>query len=88
MSQYWFRAKTYGYGATPTTWQGWVAVAAYLAVFMALTVSLLTVPAGVPAIAKAWQVGTWIVLVGVMTFSFVRIARAKTDGQLRWRWGK
>ena len=88
MSQYWFSAKTDGYGATPTTWQGWVAVAAYLAVFVAITVSLLTVPVGVPAAAKAWQVGTWIVLVGVMTFSFVRVAGAKTDGQLRWRWRK
>ena len=87
MSQYWFRAS-YGYGAMPTTWQGWVAVVVYLVVFIAITVSLLRVPVGVPDAAKAWQVGTWIVFVGVMTFSFVRVARAKTDGQLRWRWGK
>ena len=88
MSQFWFKPKTYGYGATPTTWQGWLAVAAYVAVLIALTVSLLTVPSGVPSAVKAWQIGTWVILVSVMTFSFVRFSRAKTDGQWRWRWGK
>jgi hypothetical protein len=24
MPRYWFRQKTFGYGATPNTWQGWV----------------------------------------------------------------
>ena len=23
MTEYWFRPKRYGYGATPVTWQGW-----------------------------------------------------------------
>jgi len=29
MSQYWFKPKTYGYGATPSGWKGWAAVAIY-----------------------------------------------------------
>ncbi len=26
----WFKAKKYGWGWTPTTWQGWVVIAVYL----------------------------------------------------------
>ena len=88
MSQFWFKPKSYGYGATPAAWQGWAAVAAYLAVIGALTFSLLSIPSEVPQAAKAWQLGSWCVLVGVITFSFIRISRAKTDGQWSWRWGK
>ena len=88
MSQYWFKPKTYGYGATPASWQGWVAVAAYVAVVCALTFSLLSVPAGVPQSVKAWQIGTWAMVVGIVTFSFVCFTRAKTDGQWTWRWRK
>lgn len=27
---HWFRRKTYGYGWTPSTWQGWLMVTAYV----------------------------------------------------------
>jgi hypothetical protein len=88
MSQYWFRAKTYGYGATPSNWRGWAATAAFVGMVVALTMSLLALPADMPAGPAAWQVGTWAVLVALLTLGFVRICRAKTDGQWSWRWGK
>jgi hypothetical protein len=37
----WFRPKTYGYGATPSSWQGWLAVAAFLAVEVGLAWAIL-----------------------------------------------
>jgi hypothetical protein len=87
MSQYWFRPKTYGYGATPTGWQGWAAVAGYLAVILAITLPLMAWPADMPASPKIWQIATWAIFVAAMTIGFVRFTRAKTDGQWKWRWG-
>lgn len=34
MNQKWFRRKTYGYGWTPATWQGWVLTGAYVLVIL------------------------------------------------------
>jgi len=49
MTEYWFRPKTYGYGATPVNWKGWasslVAVVALLVVFRLF---VLPVPGGAP----------------------------------------
>jgi hypothetical protein len=30
----WFKAKRYGWGWTPVTWQGWVAVLVYVAILI------------------------------------------------------
>jgi hypothetical protein len=40
MTRYWFRPKRYGYGATPTTWEGWA--------FTGLIVAILAVGALLP----------------------------------------
>jgi hypothetical protein len=34
--RYWFRAKRYGWGWTPCTWQGWTVLAVWAVVFTAL----------------------------------------------------
>ncbi len=88
MSQYWFKPKAYGYGATPSNWKGWAAVAVFVAVIVGLTLPLLAWPADMPASPKVWQVATWGLMVALLTFGFVRLSRAKTDGQWSWRWGK
>ena len=88
MSRYWFKPKAYGYGATPTTWEGWVAVAAYVVALLAITLPLLAWSPEIPEGARISQVLTWAGLVALLTFVLVRVTRAKTDGQWRWRWGK
>jgi hypothetical protein len=40
VTRYWFKPKRYGYGATPVTWQGWCATAAFVVVFVAFNVTL------------------------------------------------
>jgi hypothetical protein len=87
MSQYWFKPKTYGYGATPADWRGWAAVAAYIAIVAALSLPLMAWPADMPTSPRIWQLITWAILVVVLTLGFIRFARAKTDGQWNWRWG-
>ena len=88
MSEYWFKPHDYGYGATPTSWKGWAAVAVYAAVMLALVLSLAALPADMPQGPGAWQIATWLIMVGVLTLGFVRLCRARTDGEWRWRWGK
>ena len=37
----WFKPKTYGYGATPVTWQGWAIVAGFVAAVVLLAWGLI-----------------------------------------------
>ena len=88
MTTYWFKPKRYGYGATPANWKGWVATAAFVAVLA--VGSLLGFGwqpnGGTPP--STWQIAAWLLAVAILTGGFVRLARAKTDGQWGWRWGK
>jgi hypothetical protein len=87
MSQYWFRPHTYGYGATPSNWRGWAAVGGFIAASLALTLPLTAWPAEMPIGPRMWQLGTWAVFEAALAIWFIRFARAKTDGQWKWRWG-
>jgi RsiW-degrading membrane proteinase PrsW (M82 family) len=88
MAQYWFKPRTYGYGATPANWRGWVAVAAYVAVVLALVLAVTAWPEDLPRGPAAWQVVTAMAMIGALTWGFVRLCRARTDGEWAWRWGK
>ncbi len=87
MTEYWFKPKMYGYGATPTNWKGWasslVAAAALLAVFM-----LFVLPVPGAAQRPLWEVGLGAVLALALVAVFSSFAKSKTDGDWRWRWGK
>ena len=54
-SQFWFKPKTHGYGATPVTWQGWVASGAFVALVIVVT-RVVDNPAAI-AISVALLVG-------------------------------
>lgn len=88
MADYWFKPHAYGYGATPINWKGWAAVAVYAAAVLALALSLAALPAGLPEGPGVWQAVTFVVMVAALTLGFVRLCRARTDGQWAWRWGK
>ncbi len=81
MNKFWFKPKTYGYGVTPSTWEGWATVAAYI-LAVAASMSLLLSPER--------NVGTWILWVAVvaaLTTAMVWVSANKTEGSWRWRWG-
>ena len=83
MNAYWFKPKTYDYGATPVTWQGWLITA--LMVLALLVVSLLL------PLANSTKSGNWIAVLVVdflIIVPLVILMRRKTDGEWRWRWGK
>jgi hypothetical protein len=87
MTQYWFRPKLYGYGATPVTWQGWAVTLAFAAVMIVVAqfaLRPLTQGGGV----TLWQVALWIAILIAALLGFMRLVRAKTEGEWKWRWGE
>jgi hypothetical protein len=82
MPRYWFRQKSFGYGATPTTWQGWM-------LSVVSCVALFGVVLFGPAIRDNGLRALWMVLgmAGVLVPSCV-LAYVKTEGGWRWRNGR
>ncbi|HEY1472733.1 MAG TPA: hypothetical protein VGF53_01465 [Pseudolabrys sp.] len=83
MTRYWFRPKRYGYGATPTTWEGW-AVTITFAGILAVSIVAMELLAG-PTNFRAWLI--WGAIVATATWWFIQFSRRHTDGEWRWRWG-
>jgi hypothetical protein len=82
--RYWFRPKTFGYGATPITWEGWGVMlgSAIVTIFSILTVVLSE--------AQHWpdrrpiQGAGLVVFVATMIATII-ISRKKTDGEWKLR---
>ena len=75
---YWFKPKRIGYGATPSSWEGWALIAAYSLLLWAGT-----------AVVVTHRDSTAIVLTAISALVIVTIAlfatvSKKTDG--RWGW--
>jgi hypothetical protein len=74
MDRPWFAAKRFGIGSGwPIAWQGWVALAVFVA---AMAANLIYV---------GWPLK--FVLEGVIVIAFCVVNAAKTKGGWRWRWG-
>ena len=82
MARYWFRQKKFGYGATPSTWEGWaVTVISALAVFGVI----LSGPMIRDNVLRAVWIGVGLLVTVLVTVS---ITYRKTEGGWRWRNGK
>ena len=81
MPRYWFRQKSFGYGATPNTWQGWLLTIVSLALLFAVV--LLGPAIRDNALRVVWMVLGIAINLGV----FIYIAWKKTEGGWRWRSG-
>jgi hypothetical protein len=69
----WFRPKRYGYGATPSTWQGWIATLVFVVLF-GLALGLLPGPLN-------------LIFSIVLVAGFIALTYVKTSAPWRWRWG-
>jgi hypothetical protein len=82
MARYWFKQKKFGYGATPSTWQGWVVtVVSALAVFGVI----LSGPMIRDNALRAVWIGAGLLITVIVTVS---ITYRKTEGGWRWRNGR
>jgi hypothetical protein len=82
MSDYWFRPKAYGYGATPVTWQGW---AVTLAAVIVIAAAALVIPNYGGRTVSAWI--AFFAVEAVVVAALWIVSRRKTEGEWRWRWG-
>ena len=81
MKKIWFKAKKYGYGWTPCTWQGWLILAAYIGIIL---LGARTIDVAQKNIFKGAGVFFLIDIAATMTLVIVaRIYGEKSS----WRWG-
>ncbi len=81
ISQAWFAAKRFGYGAgMPIAWQGWAVLAAWL--------GCLAGAGGLAQIGGGAGKGAAFALFMASTAIFAVVAARRTEGGWRWRWGK
>lgn len=88
----WFRAKTYGWGWFPITWQGWLVTFVYTLLF---TLSCLVFVAWLGSAQQAdattrdLTLGTaeFLAVIAILTYTLYRICRRYGE-KPRWRWGK
>lgn len=81
MKKLWFRTKTYGWGWTPATWQGWLVIAVYVLFVVVILQQLDTVTHS--ASDTFYEVVLPLVFV---TAALIGVC-IKTGEKPRWRWG-
>jgi hypothetical protein len=79
--EFWFKPKTFGYGATPTTWEGWAVVAVYSLVILACVVAMLVRKESFSTFAASMAV------IAVATVALIAVSLQKTDGAWGWNAG-
>ena len=78
--RYWFKAKLYGWGWDPATWQGWLVVLVHIG---AITLFALTIDKNSSAREVFF---TFILPVFLLTATLLRICYKKGE-RPRWQWG-
>jgi hypothetical protein len=82
---YWFKPKTHGYGATPTSWKGWAATFGFVVVMIAWSLFVFGLHKRASIPISEWV--TWALGCTAMVVAFTALARRKTEGDWKWRWG-
>ncbi len=80
----WFRAKRYGWGWTPVTWQGWAVMAAYMAVVLGWAGYEVGGTGRRQPISAVWP---GLVVILLLTALLIAICWIRGE-RPRWRWGK
>ncbi len=78
----WFKAKTYGYGWYPATWQGWLIILLWVAL-LSLNAWRLMSMNPLPVENTIEFVAETLVMTAVLIY-----ISYKTGEPPRWRWGK
>jgi hypothetical protein len=75
-NKYWFTPKTYGYGAQPSSWEGWTSILVFAIVFLGIL--------KFSSVNEFRFYGIFNILAVVI---FVYFCNKKTNGTWKWRWG-
>jgi len=78
---YWFKAKAYGWGWVPATWEGWLTLGVFLAVFVFLIMPLLNNPQPSDRDVSLFlaQIFLWALALLLVCY--------KTGEPPKWQWG-
>lgn len=83
MKRYWFKAKRYGYGWYPATWEGWAVVALWAIAFFRLLSELIN---RLRVSGSPWEFAWYLPLFVLITGALIWVSWAKGE-PARWRWG-
>ena len=75
-NEIWFKRKLYGWGWTPSTWEGWLVTFSWLVVFIYL----------MQKIAENGLIKN-VVIIFLMTYLLIFICYKKGE-KPKWQWGK
>lgn len=78
----WFKQKRYGFGAYPSSWQGWAISLGYAVIIIALGAWM-----NVDEAKVAVRMTPALAISAGLTIAFVFIVWRTTEGGWRWRWG-
>lgn len=82
MKRKWFRAKDYGWGWTPCTWEGWTVLGVYLILFV---IEFIRLDKSSPS-ASDVPISFWS---RIFFYTIVLIAICAITGEKpEWRWGR
>lgn len=80
---YWFKARRYGWGWTPVTWQAWFLIAIYMLVVTGAAVMLLPSTKSEPA--NIVGIVAFVLIFLSATFLLIGISMLKGE-RPGWRW--
>jgi hypothetical protein len=81
--KFWFKPKTFGYGATPSGWEGWTVTAVYGLVILGCVVTMTMM-----AHRESFSTLVSLVAVSVVaTIALIVVSIQKTDGTWGWNAG-
>ena len=81
---YWFKRRRYGWGWVPITWQGWVALIAFIGIVIAA--AAIQLPAK-PEQPSEDELIRFLIIFTLAVLILVAICMAKGPAP-HWRWGK
>jgi len=82
MQKLWFAAKTYGWGWTPCSWEGWL-----ITIAAAASIGMNVAAASNKPSLTPWEVFTFSILPTWVTIMLLIIICYLTGEKPRWRWG-
>jgi peptidoglycan/LPS O-acetylase OafA/YrhL len=79
-SPLWFKAKSYGWGWTPSTWEGWFFVSIYL-------VQMISISLVAEQLVQTWEGSIVFGIIIITALASLIILSYKTGEKPGWRWG-
>jgi len=79
-NKYWFKPRGFGYGATPTSWEGWLTIIVFIGYVLILT--------GIQVTESDKYTSSYLLYVFTGVIILIIISKAKSKGKWHWSWGK